>query len=105
MARKPNPKTCEFCPHRHEAGCPMWVTEAWGIIEKDAETGRERLMTGCFYPNMIRAISHCIGAANHAQAAVEGARNENVHMMRTLVEVGLPMLANSQKALGDRGEH
>lgn len=77
--KKPHPETCERCPHRFsETGCPAWIGPENGFMERQDATGAERLVTGCFYPIVIRLMQHVIQAANRPAAAMNSWRNEMV---------------------------
>lgn len=102
MARKPNPKTCEKCPYRYEAkGCPCWIEPEAGFMEKNIQTGEERLVTGCFYQVIPKLMAHMVAAVGQPRAALESWREEMIKGFDLLAKVRRfpPALPRSPQAL------
>lgn len=97
--RKPNPNTCEFCPHRFDGspGCPVWVKPENGFLETN-QSGEVRTVQGCFYQVIPKLMVHVVQASNRPAAVLQEMRNETAHAMGQIAQAVQEMLPRLQGA-------
>jgi len=87
MLKEPNPETCPKCPRRYDPdGCEKWIGVDQGIIETNVETKEDRIMTGCFYQIVMRALTHVIAASNQSSASSDAVRNQLAGTTKLLLD-------------------
>ena len=69
---------CHKCPESAgERGCPAWAE----YVERNPQTGEERVTKECVFQALPKFLVHTIAAANQAAATIDSHRNEVIKAM------------------------